>query len=402
MNNIPPAKSIDAGFAADCHTIHGPFVAYLRAKGLTAATAYTAELYLVRTARWLRDRGRRLSSLDHRDIAPMCRYVRRGSIHGVRPALRHWLRFQNKPITRPATAPWSDCLDRYRRFATEDQGLAASSCRHNTDEARRFLAWQFGDEPACWAHIHAKDVWRYAEHRARGLGAGSAQTSLRSLAAFLRWIYLCGECAEPLMEMVPKVANFQRVSNPTALSETQRRQLLRSFDLTTAQGRCEHAMALAMLDLGLRVSEVVSLALSDIDWVERSLRVPPVKGGHGRVVPITSEVEATLRAYIDTTRPPGLSDRVFLRQRRLVGRPVSVPLVSMAMRRAYRRCGFPPHWSGTHILRRTFATRLHRHGADMRQIGDLLGHRQLKTTGLYTSVALNDLRQLAQPWLVQS
>jgi len=155
---------------------------------------------------------------------------------------------------------------------------------------------------------------------------------------------------------VPRVANFRTSSNPSALTETQRRQLLRSFETNKPQGQCEHAMALCMLDLGLRVSEVTLLILTDIDWTERSLRVPPVKGGTGRVVPMTSAVVRTLRRYIDTARAQSSSDRVFLRQRRLIGRPVSTALVIMAIRRAYRRCGFPSGWSGTHILRRTFAT----------------------------------------------
>ncbi|MEO5958689.1 MAG: tyrosine-type recombinase/integrase, partial [Opitutaceae bacterium] len=52
--------------------------------------------------------------------------------------------------------------------------------------------------------------------------------------------------------------------------------------------------------------------------------------------------------------------------------------------------------------RRTFATRLHAHGADMREIGDLLGHQDLMTTSLYTDVAVSDLRMLVQPWPLKS
>jgi site-specific recombinase XerD len=70
----------------------------------------------------------------------------------------------------------------------------------------------------------------------------------------------------------------------------------------------------------------------------------------------------------------------------------------MAMRRGYRRCGFPGAYGGTHVLRRTFATRLRAHGADMREIGDLLGHQDLMTTSLYTDVAVSDMRVLVQPW----
>jgi site-specific recombinase XerD len=398
MKHISPVRNIDGDYAADIQIIRGPFAAHLQALGLASATVYSDELYLARTADWLRGQGRRLASLDYRDIPRMAHRVPRSSITGLRQTLHHWLRFQKKPIVHRAMAAWDSCLDRYARFATVHQGLAATTCRLNIDEARRYLRWQFGNQPARWSRIGAKDIWRYAEQRARVLSAVGTKGRLHRLACFFRWIYLDGECPQPLMKAVPRVANFRTSSNPSALTGPQRRQLLRSFDLSRPQGQSEHAMALCMLDLGLRVSEVTLLVLTDIDWMERSLRVPPVKGGTGRVIPITSAVATALRAYIDTARAQSTSNRVFLRQRRLIGKPVSTALVIMAMRRAYRRCGFPSTWNGTHILRRTFATRLHKLGADMREIGDLLGHRELMTTGLYIRVAHNDLCHLAQAW----
>ncbi len=65
---------------------------------------------------------------------------------------------------------------------------------------------------------------------------------------------------------------------------------------------------------------------------------------------------------------------------------------------AYRRCDFPPEWNGSYRLRHTFATRLHARGADLKQIADLMGHRHLQTTTIYTKVDLNGLRALALPW----
>ena len=86
----------------------------------------------------------------------------------------------------------------------------------------------------------------------------------------------------------------------------------------------------------------------------------------------------------------------------MAGTPVSTHCVRIAMRRGYRRCGFPGAYGGTHVLRRTFATRLRARGADMREIGDLLGHQDLMTTSLYTDVAVFDMRVLVQPWPLKS
>jgi len=56
------------------------------------------------------------------------------------------------------------------------------------------------------------------------------------------------------------------------------------------------------------------------------------------------------------------------------------------------------HQNGTHILRHTVATRLHRAGADLKQVADLLGHRSIDTTAIYAKVDLERLSAVAMPW----
>jgi site-specific recombinase XerD len=72
------------------------------------------------------------------------------------------------------------------------------------------------------------------------------------------------------------------------------------------------------------------------------------------------------------------------------------------IRRVYRRCGFPARWTGVHRLRHSFATRLFRHGADPKQIADLLGHRGLGSTDTYVQADLTALRTLVRPWPFQN
>ena len=153
-----------------------------------------------------------------------------------------------------------------------------------------------------------------------------------------------------------------------------------------------------MIELGLRNCEVVQLRLRDIDWEAGVVRVPVMKTGVARIVPLPAAVGEVLRRYIERFRGGSQSDRVFLRHAKMAGTPVSTHCVRMAMRRGYRRCGFPEAYGGTHVLRRTFATRLHTRGADLREIGDLLGHQDLMTTSLYTDVTVSDMRVLVQPW----
>jgi integrase len=154
-----------------------------------------------------------------------------------------------------------------------------------------------------------------------------------------------------------------------------------------------------MLDLGLRAGEVIGLRLQDIDWQARQLSVRFTKTGRGRRLPLPTDVLKALRDYLRTGRPQNASfDHVFLRHPRRSGYPLSRSALKAMVRLAYCHCGFPPTWSGTHRLRHTFASRLHQRGVDMKPIADLLGHRRLDSTNLYTQVNLDALRRLAQPW----
>lgn len=86
------------------------------------------------------------------------------------------------------------------------------------------------------------------------------------------------------------------------LTGSQWKMLLKSFDQQTAQGRCEHAAAFCMLELGLRNCEVVNLRLEDIGWNEGFVRVPVMKTDIPRLVPLSPPVRQVLSDYIKRFR----------------------------------------------------------------------------------------------------
>ena len=69
------------------------------------------------------------------------------------------------------------------------------------------------------------------------------------------------------------------------------------------------------------------------------------------------------------------------------------------MNRAFARSGLGGEFSGTHVLRRTLATRLQRGGSSLKAIADVLGHRELQTTTRYAQVDFERLRRIALPWV---
>lgn len=101
------------------------------------------------------------------------------------------------------------------------------------------------------------------------------------------------------------------------------------------------------------------------------------------------------RLRANQTVPPAA---MAVRHRVPVGRAVTRELIRGVMRRAYVTVPGCEQWTGTHILRHTAATRLHHAGADLKCVADILGHRSIDTTAIYTKVALDQLAATALPW----
>jgi site-specific recombinase XerD len=182
------------------------------------------------------------------------------------------------------------------------------------------------------------------------------------------------------------------------MNEAELHRFLDSFDRSTATGCRDYAMAQSMVRLGLRVSEVAELKLQDVDWHNGVLRIHSAKRRRLRELPLPQDVGSAIANYVKSGRPNSSSNSLFLRHSVPVGTSVSRELVRGVIRRAYQRSGCSSNWTGTHVLRHTAATCLHQHGASLKEIADLLGHRSIDTSMIYTKVNLRSLDSVALPW----
>jgi len=81
-----------------------------------------------------------------------------------------------------------------------------------------------------------------------------------------------------------------------------------------------------------------------------------------------------------------------------VGAAIGTELIRGRIRPAFAQVEGCAHWTGTHVLRHTAATRLHRHGVSLKEVADLLGHRSIDTTAIYTKMDLPTLAAVALSW----
>jgi integrase/recombinase XerD len=144
----------------------------------------------------------------------------------------------------------------------------------------------------------------------------------------------------------------------------------------------DRAMVFAMLLGGLRRCEVLGLRLADIRVPERSLFIAEGKGGHQRVVPISSAFFAAVGDYLHHERPPTKTDRVFVALKGPSrGRPLTADGVDAIMRSARRRAGLER--ATCHQLRHTCLTRLREAGMALEAIQAQAGHVSIESTRVY-------------------
>jgi len=180
---------------------------------------------------------------------------------------------------------------------------------------------------------------------------------------------------------------------PKSLSEADVEALLAAPDLSEAIGQRDRAMLEVLYACGLRVTELISLTLEQVNLRQGVLRVMG-KGSKERLVPMGEEAIVWLERYMRDARHELLngrpSDVMFPSQR---GEQMTRQTFWHRIKHQARVAGIGKSLS-PHTLRHAFATHLLNHGADLRVVQMLLGHSDLSTTQIYTHVARARLQEI--------
>ena len=337
---------------------------------------------------------------------PVCRCVRAGtrSVKTCRAALAHAdvVLGQRRPdLCNDTDDPVDREIRAFGEYLKITCGLSDATCKQRSRYARELIVGRFGDGPVSVGDLTARDLMQYASKRARSLNPGSMAVIASSIRSYLRFLQFQGRIGESLTHAIQSISTRMATGTaglPRILSEPQIREFLRSFDQCTAGGRRDYAMALCMVELGFRASEVANLRLQDVDWRRATIRVRAGKTTSDRLLPLTPKPGKAMATYLHRGRPSSGVPHLFVRHTVPVGEAMPTELVRGAMRRAYGRAGFPAEWTGTHLLRRTAASRMHQRGVPLKSVADVLGHRSIDTTAIYTKVDLPALRTVALPW----
>ena len=286
----------------------------------------------------------------------------------------------------------------FTSYLKDLQGLSDNTCIYRLRNVRNFLYTTFGQNSFNVEQIKKADFLQYISTYARYCTAGTKNLIAYSLRSYLKYLLFKGLIKADFVRIVPSVPNWKLSRVPDIFSPEQIKIFLNTFDRTSPVGRRDFTMALCMVDLGLRASEVAKIGLYDIDWRKSILYIKNTKSKRDRSLPLPNRLGKAIVQYIKMGRLSTTTKELFIRHSVPFGISLNTEQVRGAMRRAYSRAGFSNRITGTHILRHTAASRMHQNGATIKQLADVLGHQSIDTTIFYTKINIPVLRNVSLPW----
>ncbi len=272
-----------------------------------------------------------------------------------------------------------------------EKGLAQNTLDAYARDLRKFAAFA-GKRNLTEVTVERGDIVDFlGTLYRRGLDSRSVARHLVTLRHFFRFALTEGVVPEDPAATIesPKFRN----SLPDFLSVEEVDRLLRQPDASSVAGLRDKAMIELMYSTGLRVSELCSVRVNDLQIEEGCLRCIG-KGNKERLVPIGRRALDILRQYLAQSRPALLGERsspyLFLSTRaNRISRVIFWKTLSDYGRKAGLRKSLAPH-----MLRHSFATHLLDRGADLRAVQLMLGHSDISTTQIYTHVVEERLKQV--------
>ncbi|MDT8420557.1 MAG: site-specific tyrosine recombinase XerD [Desulfuromonadales bacterium] len=287
-------------------------------------------------------------------------------------------------------------FDLFLNYLTVEKGLAANTLDAYGRDLSRYLNFLRQAKITTPDGISRSDVLNFLTGlRQAGLAPRSRARTLSAVRMFHRFLRL-----EKLS-----------TQDPTTLVESPR--LLRPLPHLLSQSEVERLLAVprgdqplalrdrAMLEVlyatGVRVSELVSLRLSDLN-LEVGCLSAFGKGSKQRLIPLGEEALAALSDYLERGRAPlnktGRDQRIFLNRS---GKGLTRQGFWKILKRHALAAGIAQTIS-PHMLRHSFATHLLENGADLRAVQTMLGHADISTTQIYTHVIRERLKQIHQQY----
>jgi len=290
---------------------------------------------------------------------------------------------------------WKNAIKDYQMYLKIERGLSKNTIDSYTKDLEKLCLFleenEISTSPIA---IDAAIVKQFIYEVAKKITSRSQARIISGLRSFFDYlVFEDYRTTNPtdLLE-TPKIGT----KLPDTLSQDEVDVLIAAIDLSHPQGERNRTILETMYSCGLRVSEAITLKISDLFFEEGFIRVLG-KGNKERYVPIHIDAQKYITIYQKAVRnhvlpKKGFEDTLFLNRR---GKGLSRQMIFMILKDLAIKIDLKKKIS-PHTLRHSFATHLLQNGADLRAIQQMLGHESITTTEVYVHVDKSYLKEVVE------
>lgn len=277
---------------------------------------------------------------------------------------------------------WQQALQDYASFLRIERGLSKHSiAAYKNDVSKLINFLEDTNNPISPINIDKEVIHQFVYEVAKIVSPRTQSRIISGLRSFFDYLVFESyreDNPTALLE-TPKIGR----KLPDVLSEKEIDQIISQIDLSHPQGERNRAMLETLYGCGLRVTELITLRISDLFFEEDFIRVLG-KGNKERFIPINEKNQQYILRFVKEIRchispQKSFEDTLFLNRR---GKQLSRNMVFMILKDLVQKAGIKKTVS-PHTFRHSFATHLLENGADLRAIQQMLGHESITTTEIY-------------------
>lgn len=290
---------------------------------------------------------------------------------------------------------WQSYIKEYQNYLRLERGLSKNTIENYTFDIEKLVSFLTEKEiKVSPIHISEDVVQQFIYEMASQINPRSQSRLISGLKSFFNFLIFEDYRKETPLELIEVPKTGRKL--PDTLSTTEIDALIAAIDLSKPEGERNKAMLETLYSCGLRVSELISLKISDLFFEEGFIKITG-KGNKQRFVPVGSSTIQFITIYANQIRvhvpiKKGFEDTLFLNRRgkQLTRAMVFTIIKNLAIAIDLNKTISP------HTFRHSFATHLLENGADLHSIQLMLGHESITTTEVYMHLDRKHLAMVLQ------
>ncbi len=287
---------------------------------------------------------------------------------------------------------WQSYIKEYQNYLRLERGLSKNTIENYTFDIEKLVLFLNEKEiKTSPIHISEETVQQFIYEIATQINPRSQSRLISGLKSFFNYLIFEDYRKDTPLELIEVPKTGRKL--PDTLSTEEIDALIDAIDLSTLEGERNKAMLETLYSCGLRVSELISLKISDLFFEEGFIKITG-KGNKQRFVPVGKTTIKFITTYVNQIRvhiavQKNFEDTLFLNRR---GKQLTRAMIFTIIKNLACTINLNKTIS-PHTFRHSFATHLLENGADLRSIQLMLGHESITTTEVYMHL---DRKFLAQ------